>query len=195
MTAATKLEAGGPSRGAVQRAGWTLIELLLVVSVVLMTLLFFTRSMGSTLQLTEVNRETGLALDGARDALERLQGAADFQELFRLYNSDPGDDPGLPGSGPGPGFEVTGLTPVDGDADGLVGEIRFPTVDGSSGPQLREDVLDEALGMPRDLDGLDGIDGDDHRDDYRLLPVEVTLRWKGRTGIRTLSLQTLLTER
>jgi hypothetical protein len=146
--------------------------------------------MGSAIALTSVNRETGLALEAARDRVERMQGE-EFLQVFRLYNPDPTDDPaGV--VGPGSGFAVAGLDPAPDDPDGLVGELRFPTLTGS---ELREDVADEDLGMPRDLDGRNGVDASDHKDDYRLLPVEVTLRWRGTSGIRTLTLRTLLADR
>ena len=172
-----------------------MVELLLVASVLLMTLLFFSQSMGSAVALSGVNRETGLATEGVREIVERMQGTEDFALVFRLYNDYPDDDPDEPGTAPGAGFAVAGLDPTDDDADGLVGEIRFPTLPGVAGPELREDVVDEALGMPRDLDG-DGLPGaGDKKGTYRLLPVEVTLRWKGKTGVRSLQLQTLLANR
>ena len=60
---------------------------------------------------------------------------------------------------------------------------------------LFRSVFDDALGMPYDLDG-DGIAGPgDKKGTYRLLPVELTLRWRGRTGVRSLQLQTLLADR
>lgn len=176
-------------------SGFTMIELMIVASVLLLTLLFFSQSMGSTAALSGVNRETGLATEGAREIIERMQGAEDFADVFRLYNDYPDDDPDLPGSAPGAGFAVAGLEPTDDDPDGLVGEIRFPTVPGAAGPELREDIVDEALGMPRDLDG-DGLqDAIDKKGTYRLLPVELTLRWKGTTGVRSIQLQTLLANR
>jgi len=182
----------GPAR---RRTGFTMLELLIVASVLLLALLLFSQTMGSAMTLTGVNRETGLATEGALESLERMQGTEDFSLVFRLYNANPDDDPEFPGSAPGAGFAVDGLDAADDDPDGLVGEIRFPTAMGPAGLELREDVLDENLGMPRDLNGDDLLDGNDHRDDYRLLPVEVTLRWKGKTGIRSFTLQTLLADR
>lgn len=176
------------------RGGFTLIELMLVMSVLMVALLLLSRSLGTAMRLTDVNRETALAADGARQMIELMRGNEDFSQVFALYNDDPDDDPGLPGSAPGAGFAVNGLDPVDGDPDGLVGEIRFPTVLGAGGLELREDVLDESLGMPRDLDGNGAVDAVDHGDDYRLLPVSLTLRWKGVTGVRSLEVQTLLAD-
>ena len=184
-----------PLGAARRRAGFTMIELLLVASVLLVTLLFFSQSMGSAVALSGVNRETGLATEGVREIVERMQGTEDFALVFRLYNDYPDDDPDGQGTAPGAAVAVAGLDPTDDDPDGLVGEIRFPTVPGAAGPELHEDVVDDALGMPRDLDG-DGLPGaGDKKGTYRLLPVEVTLRWKGKTGVRSLQLQTLLANR
>jgi hypothetical protein len=172
-----------------------MIELLIVASLVLLTLLFFSQSMGSAAALSGVNRETGLATDGAREVVERMQGTDDFALVFRLYNDYPDDDPNGPGTAPGASFAVVGLGPTDDDPDGLVGEIRFPTVPGAAGPELREDVVDDALGMPHDLDADGLVDAGDKKGTYRLLPVELTVRWRGRAGVRSLQLQTLLADR
>jgi hypothetical protein len=172
-----------------------MIELMLVASVLLVTLLFFSQSIGSTAALTGVNRETGLATEAAREVMERMQGTDDFALVFRLFNDFPDDDPDGPGTAPGASFAVAGLDPTEDDPDGLVGEIRFPTVPGAAGPELREDVVDDALGMPRDLDGDGLVDGVDKKGTYRLMPVEVSLRWRGKTGVRSLQLQTLLADR
>ena len=170
-----------PTGRAGNRSGFTLLELVIVAGVLLFALLMFTQTMGSSMALTGVNRETSLASEGARDALERLQGE-DFALLFANHAASAG-------------FAVPGLDPLDDDADGLVGEFRFPSVSGAAGPELREDVVDERLGMPRDLNGDGVVDALDHRNDYRLLPVAVTLRWKGQSGPRTLELETLIADR
>ena len=170
-----------PRGGAESRSGFTLLELVIVAGVLLFALLMFTQTMGSTMALTGVNRETNLATEGAQEVLERMQGE-DFALLFERYSASPG-------------FAVQGLDPLDDDADGLVGEIRFPGVDGVTGAELREDVLDERLGMPRDLNGDGVVDALNHRGDYRLLPVAVTLRWKGQSGQRSLELESLIADR
>jgi hypothetical protein len=98
--------------------------------------------------------------------------------LFATYNTIAGDDPGGAGTAPGQNFTVPGLEPRDGDADGCVGRILFPTINGA----LREDVVNSFLGMPRDLDGDVTIDGLSHNGDYILLPVHVRIEWKGVAG-------------
>jgi hypothetical protein len=63
------------------------------------------------------------------------------------------------------------------------------------GTELREDVVDTDLGLPRDLNGDGAIDGADHSADYRILPVRVTVSWTGQNGVRSMDFVTVLTER
>jgi prepilin-type N-terminal cleavage/methylation domain-containing protein len=186
---------GRTRRGSQRRSGFTLIELMLVVSVLLIAFLALSQSLVASMALTRVNRESALATDALRQTVEVLQGVEDFGSVFRLYNDDPGDDPG-PGPAPGAGFAVAGLEPVEGDPDGQVGEIVFPSVDTGAGLELREGLDLPEFGMPRDLNG----DGDAQDvlgpyDEYRLLPVLVRLRWRGASGERTAEIRTLLADR
>jgi type II secretory pathway pseudopilin PulG len=191
-------EAVQPLRGigAPPKAGFSLVELTIVVSVLLFALLAMSRSLGESMQLNEVNRENGLANDAAREMVEVLDGVENFDQVFFLYNADPEDDPGMPGSAPGAGFAVQGLDPVEGDPDGLVGEIFFPTATDPAGRlELHENVDDPGLGMPRDLDGDGDADATDVSATYRLLPVRVRLRWQGASGERALEVRTLIADR
>ena len=174
------------------RPGFSLVEVLIAVLVLVMALSAFVRSFVGTVQLGRSNRESAVAMEGARRAVEALY-AADFSQVYALYNSDPGDDP--PGGAPGPSFAVPSLAATAADADGMVGEVRFPTTGNGGGLELREDVVDAVLGMPRDLNADGAIDGLDHAGDYSLLPVEVTVRWQGRSGVKDLTLKTLVVRR
>lgn len=143
-------------------------------------------------KLNQSNRETALALSASRQAIELLQ-AEPFGQVFARFNTDPGDDPGVAGSGPGPNFAVPGLAPWNADPDGFVGEFIFPVAAGAGGAvELREDVADPALGMPRDLDGDGVVGNEDCAGEYLLLPVRVRLRWRGVTGERELTVETFL---
>jgi len=171
-----------------QRSGFTLLELLFVMSVMLIAFLSLAQSIVASMALTRVNRESALAGDGIRQAIEVLQGRAVFDEVFEDFR------PGSP-SGPGSGFTVAGLEPTEGDPDGLVGQIVFPTLDTAGGFELREDLDLPELGMPRDLDGDGAIDSANHSGDYRLLPVLVRVSWRGVSGERTTETCTLLSDR
>lgn len=138
-------------------------------------------------RLGPANRETATALDAARSRLEQVRSAT-FTEIFARYNADPADDPGGAGTAPGPYFAVPYLDLRPGDADGFVGEITFPTV----GAELREDVDDRDLGLPRDLD-LDGaVDALDHAANYQLIPVRIRLEWRNGSGDRSLELHSTI---
>ena len=173
-------------------SGFSLLEVVVATSLIVVGLAALSGSIVSGSKLSRSKRDSGLAQQAARQFLEELQGET-FGEIFARYNSSPDDDPGGAGTAPGPGFAVSGLTPQIGDADGLVGRIEFPTVRAGLIDELREDVADAALGMPRDLNG----DGHalDHAADYVLLPTRVVLEWRGGTGNRSLTIETLLTPR
>jgi len=132
--------------------------------------------------------ERTLALQAAESSIEALQAAV-FSEAFARFNATIADDP-PGGESPGAAFDVPGLSPWPGDPDGLPGEILFP----GDNVELRENVADVELGMPRDLtlDDPPVIDGLDHSGDYRVLPVRVRVRWRGVLGEREVTLGTIL---
>jgi hypothetical protein len=164
-----------------------MVELLFAIAVILVGLLGYSRTLAETAELEDLNRETAIATDAAREIVEAINGAP-FEEVFARFNSDTGDDAALTGPAPGNLFEVDGLALVPGDADGNHGEIFFPT----QGTELREDVVLAELGMPRDLtfDGV--IDGNDHAADYALLPVRVRIQWQSAGRDREFEIRTLV---
>jgi prepilin-type N-terminal cleavage/methylation domain-containing protein len=174
------------------RAGFTFLELAVVMTILLSALLIFSSTISGVAKTRSVNRETGLAVAAARNMLETLR-SEDFTQVYKRYNANPGDDPGGAGSAPGSRFKVAGLDAAPDSTDGLQGEVRFPTaVHPVNGLQLREDVENRSLGMPRDLSGDGKIDDQDHSDSYFILPVQIHLRWKGATGIREFELASQL---
>ena len=91
---------------------------------------------------------------------------------------------------------MPGLNALAGDADGFVGQITFPDLDlGAGNLVLREDVADATLGMPRDLNGDGAVDADDHSDDYIVLPVRITLQWRGQSTVRQMVFEHILSPR
>jgi hypothetical protein len=134
-------------------------------------------------------REVAVATSEGRRMIETLH-ATPLEQVFALYNATDVDDPGGGVLAPGSNFAVAGLTARADDADGMIGEILFPTAPG--GAVLREDVVDASLGMPRDLDGDGLIDADDHSNDYGILPVLIRLRWTGTAGASSLEFKTVL---
>lgn len=173
-----------------RRAAFSLVELTIAVVVLTVAVSGFSSSVLSSMVLNRMNRETDVARQAARRALEDLQGE-EFNQVFAAFNATVGDYAGA-GAEATSGFAVEGLDLVSGDADGLPGRIEFPTLDVMGVSELREDVVDAGLGMPRDLDGLNGIDAADHAGDYQLLPVRVVIEWDGVRGARRLALETVL---
>ncbi len=170
------------------RAGFSLIEMSVAAVVLTVAVCGLSGSMVSTLALDRVNHETALAEAAVRGTMERIGGTT-FAEAFARFNADPNDDAGGAGTAPGATFAVTGLT---GDAGALPGSITFPV--GTPG-ELREDVDDARLGMPRDLNGDGVIDAADHSGNYRVLPVRVSVTWRGVRGLRTMTVETMLCSR
>jgi len=184
---------GGPAVQA-SRAGAGLVEVMIAAIVVGVALLGAVVAMVDSMSLTRVNRDAAVARQAARLELESLQGVT-FSQIFAAYNDDAADDVGLTVPASGAGFEVAGLTPQFGDADGMSGRISFPVEDGGPAGVLREDLVDARFGMPRDLN-LDGvIDAADHSDDYVLLPVRVQVEWRSPTGNQSITLETTLSAR
>lgn len=208
-----------PRSRRVRARGTTLIELMVVMSVMLVAVSIFYQMVISTNRLRVLNHENAVAVEAARAVIEQLRNE-DFADVWKLYNPDPSDDPGGAGSAPGHRFEVADLEPLDSALDGCVGEIVFPSelveISGGAGAgklvgslvggggvlgavsvsqwQLREDFVDDELGMPRDLDGDSVVDDANHARNYLILPVRIRLEWEGVFGPRTLDLYTMIGE-
>jgi prepilin-type N-terminal cleavage/methylation domain-containing protein len=165
----------------------TLIELMVVLAILTIALSMFSRTLVSSARLDPLNRETVIAGEGARSQLEAMRNNM-FREIFALYNDDPGDDPDGAGTAPGSRFAVDGLEPLAGRD--YVGTVSFPVIDGA----LREDLEDDPLGMPRDLNADGEIDSGAHTDDYALIPVRIRIEWQGRGGERQLDMYTMFVD-
>ena len=157
------------------RAGTSLIEVMVVLAILSIAGAMFSQTMTVSRRLDPVGAETAMAAEGARTQLEKMHNHP-FRDVFRLYNDDPNDDPGGKGTAPGSRFAVDGLTPVT--PGGYVGQVLFPVV----GTQLREDLNDPDLCLPRDLNGDGVVDGLNHASDRILLPLRLRLVWKSHSG-------------
>ena len=169
---------------ASRRRGLTLLELTFSITLLVIGISAISRLTVGLTRATSVARETELATQAAKAMLERIKAEA-FLQAFRSFNDLGSDDPSGANTAPGANFAVPGLRAQPGDADGLPGEVVFPTVAGAPGV-LRENVTDIKLGMPHDLNGDTLTDALNHATDYKLLPVLVRVRWRacdGTTGV------------
>lgn len=176
------------------RRGFSLVEVSVATCVLVIAISGLVASMLTASNLHRVSGETARAHRAAVVALEELQGVP-FAEVFRAYNANADDDAGLTVAARGANFAVQGLDARPDDGDGLCGEIQFPIVLAGTDQELREDLVDAALGLPRDLNADGVIDALDHSANYVVLPVRVLVRWRGFSGDREVRLETVLCNR
>jgi hypothetical protein len=177
-----------------RRGGFTIVEVCVSTCVLAIAVSGMIGSLVAATALRRVTNESALAERAAARVIEEMHGRP-FADVFRAYNGWAGDDLGLTGGPAASAFAVQGLDVQPGDADGLCGEVTFPALDVAGVLQLREDLDDAALGLPRDLN-LDGLVDDlDHAADHLVLPVRVRIRWRGVSGDRQLDVETNLCER
>lgn len=179
----------------------------MVLTIALVTVQIFSSTVVATARQRAIHRENAAAIGAARTALEVLRDEP-FGNVFALYNADPGDDPGGPGTAPGANFPVPRLERAARAGTVPLGEIVFPALgkkggklgkllgggDAEGKQELREDYEDRAIGMPRDLNGDGKIDKKDHAEDYVMLPVLVRVTWVGVAGPREVELHSILTD-
>lgn len=170
--------------------GLTLIELVMAMTVLVVALVGYAKTVAMSSIASSTAREATLASEAARQLIETMRGTT-FNEIYLRYNSAAGDNP-VAGVSPGANFAVAGLDARANDADGMPGEILFPTSTVGGALQLREDLVDAQLGMPSDLTGEGNIDGLDHALNYENLPVIVRVRWRGVGGPGQVQFQTVL---
>jgi len=170
------------------RGGFSLVEVAVTIAVLVVGAGMLAQTIVALGKVNDTNRETALAMQAVRNVLETLRSEP-FEDVFALYNATPDDDPGGKGTAPGSQFTVAELSAAEGALVSM-GTIGFPSVNGA----LREDFIDPALGMPRDLNGDLAIDGGDHAGDYGILPIRIQINWSGRTGNRTLAIHSSLGE-
>lgn len=176
-----------------QRAGFSLVEVAILAVLLVVAVGGLAGAVLSSLRLANSSEESAQADEATRALAARIQ-TLQFDQLFKLYNGYPKDDPNGEGTGPGAAFDVLGLEPQADDPDGRVGRIVFPAVDVGGGVQaLREDVEEPRLGMVpgRDLNG-DGDALDDVTNGYVILPARLIVEWTGAGGDRSYELDLLL---
>lgn len=180
-----------PARSkAVRRGGFSLIEVMLGMLVLVVAVLGTLGAITSSAIMGEATMETSQAYRAAQSLIERLAGMP-LDQVFFSYNADTADDLAGVGLDPGANFAVVGLDPLQGDADGFPGQVILPASAGAPGV-LREDLVDADLGLPRDLNADGVVDAADHSGDYVILPVRVRVEWNGTGGPRFVEMETVL---
>jgi hypothetical protein len=164
------------------------MELMVVLTILTVALSLFSRTLVLSSRLDPVNRETVIAAEGARSMLETIRNNH-FDEIVHVYNEDPADDPDGASTAQGRRFAVVNLDPRPGQP--FVGTVVMPF---NEAGELREDHVDEMLGMPRDLNGDGEIDSENHIDDFIVLPIGVRLEWRGAIGERSLEMYSLFAD-
>jgi hypothetical protein len=183
-----KTNASRNTIGMNPEAGLSLIELLMAGAFLAVAACGMSAVLAGSLGMTAVNKETALARNAAQRMLEELQNVPPG-DVFTTFNHIIDDDPLGDGTAPGGLFSVK-TKPAPVSVSSMFGEIIFPEPNKSG--ELREDMKDEALGMPRDLNGDGEIDNLDHSRDYIVLPVRIRISWRGLAGERTFELHTVL---
>ncbi|MEE8466854.1 MAG: prepilin-type N-terminal cleavage/methylation domain-containing protein, partial [Planctomycetota bacterium] len=159
------------------RGGFTLIEVMIAMIVLLIALMALTSTSLVVHSVNESDRLRRKALSGLRTAVERRQSRS-----TALIDSDTGwaNDLVLAyggGGNPGPLFSVRGLDPWEGEAS--LGTIQIITDETDT-----DGILGVNLGMPKDLNADGDTLSTDVTADAQLLPVIVRVRWEGAAGQR-----------
>lgn len=162
------------------RSGFTLIELAIATSILMIGLVAVVSATSKMHSLRKLTRERVLAQNAMRSVAERIHARS-----YGLSNSHPDDwVPQLvgaygPGGSVGDQFDVRGLTAVTGSPSiGTIQILTDETVD--------DDDIGYELGLPRDLNGDGDTSDTDVTPDARILPIVLEVRWRGQAGVMTL---------
>jgi hypothetical protein len=166
-----------------------MVELMIAISVILSAVFASITAMMSSAAVSQAARERMVATFAAQERLADLH-AFPPAEVIAAFNDDDGDDALVVlGTVQGPHFPVAGIDVRKDDADGFEGEVLLPL---NALGELREDANNLNFGLPRDLNGDGVVDALDHRADFIVLPARVRIQWTGKSGRRSLEMETLL---
>jgi len=153
-------------------AGFTVLEAAVSLSVLAVALCALWGTLVYCSRANRASEEKKQALNAAQAMVEDLK-SADFDTLIAEFG---------PGGNVGNRF---GVPTLDDDLSVAQGEISFYTDETNV-------VGDLQMGFPLDLNG-DGDNADlDVSTGYQLLPVLVTIRWRGSIGDQRVDLRSIL---
>lgn len=156
-------------------AGFTLVEIGLAMTILLVALMAMGASTLRMSSLRRQNRERAVAQNAIRTISEQIHATAD---RVRRESGDWASDFGAElaaGGSLGPTFDIQSLTPQNGQPS--VGTITVVFDETAT-----DAALGFELGMPRDLDGDGAVDNTDVSNTARILPVIVRAQWTGVSG-------------
>ncbi len=162
------------TRGA-RSGGFTLIELAIATSILMIGIVGVISATSQMHSLRKSNRERVIAQNGLRSMAERVHASSHgFTDDLGTWSRDLLLVWG-PGGSMGNTFVVPGLdSPAPGSPHGTLEFVLDETA--------TDDDLGAELGMPRDLNGDGDATDTDVQGEARLLPVIMTLRWRGENG-------------
>jgi prepilin-type N-terminal cleavage/methylation domain-containing protein len=161
------------------RRGFTLIELAISMSILLIGIVSVVSATSRMHSLRKHNRERAVAQNALRSVGEGIHSRS-----FRLSRQSPNswarDLIGLygPAGTIGATFDVTGIN-LDLN-QGAIGTIQIVTDETATDADLGYQI-----GMPRDLNGDGDADDVDVSGDARILPVLLQIQWRGQGGSNT----------
>ena len=157
------------------RAGFTLIEVSLAVTILIVAVMATSASTASMSGLRRQNRERSVAHNMIRTISENVHSISDVALANPATWAATVTAAASPGGEIGDQFDVRALTPI-------AGQNRVGTLQVITDETLTDADLDMQLGMPRDLNGDGDAADTDVSANARLLPVIVTVRWRGVSG-------------
>jgi prepilin-type N-terminal cleavage/methylation domain-containing protein len=162
-----------------RRQGFTLIELAVATSILMIGLVSVLSATSQMHSLRRSNRERTVAMNALRSMAERIHATShEFSDDPTTWATDLLATYG-PNGTHGNRFQVEELD-VAGTAP-AVGTIEIVTSETSTDGQLRAE-----LGMPRDLNADGDAADEDVSASARILPVLLTLRWRSERGERVI---------
>ena len=161
-------------------AGFTLIEVMVTASVLLVGLLAMTSTSVVVNSLRRSASDQQVAQSAMQAIVEDLHAAARSADSAASNWAGDVIDVYGPGGMPGDSFPIQGLDPWTGQAN--VASVELITDETSS-----DAGLGVAAGMPRDLDGDGTAANVDTRGTAALLPAIVRVQWRGAAGQQQLT--------
>lgn len=157
-------------------SGFTLVEISLAMTVLLVALMAMSASTLRTHSLRRQNRERAVAQNAIRQISEEVHALSD--QIMRTTAGVWSEDftaALLPGGTLGDTFDVRELTAQEGQLS--VGTITMVLDETQTDADLGLE-----LGMPRDLDSDGAADNADVTNTARIIPIIVRAQWKGISG-------------